>query len=175
MSSIGLPTSAAMSRNSFVAEPVKRFFLPAIGSEGYARILMIYLWCLGGLIGLWEKTGGARHFAETLGRRYVRGPRGSLLFAWGLGVLFHQGGTVSTVLAGSTVKPVADRHGISHEELSYMVDSTASPVATILPFNAWPAYVASLIVGSIPLVTTEEAALRLFFASLPWNFAFSTT
>ena len=144
------------------AEPVKRFFLPAVGSNGYARILLIYLWCLGGLIGLWQKTGGARHFAESLGRRFVRSPRDSLVFAWALGVLFHQGGTVSTVLAGSTVKPVADKHRISHEELSYVIDSTASPVATLLPFNAWPAYVATLVVGTVPLIKTEAEAVGFF-------------
>lgn len=152
------------------AEPVKRFFLPAVGSNGYARILLIYLWCLGGLIGLWKKTGGAYYFAETLSKRFVQTPRGSLLFAWCLGVLFHQGGTISTVLAGSTIKPVADRHRISHEELSYVVDSTASPVATILPFNAWPVYVATLVTGSIPLIQTEGQAIRFFFASIPYNF-----
>ncbi len=152
------------------AEPVRRFFLPAVGSNGYARILLIYLWCLGGLIGLWKKTGGAYFFAETISKRFVRTPKGSLLFAWCLGVLFHQGGTISTVLAGSTIKPVADRHRISHEELSYIVDSTASPVATVLPFNAWPVYIASLVVGSIPLLQTESQAVSFFFASIPYNF-----
>jgi Na+/H+ antiporter NhaC len=152
------------------ANPITRFFLPAIGSKGYAQILLIYLWCLGGLIGIWGKTGGARHFAEIVGDRMARGPRSSLVFGWLVGILFHQGGTVSTVLAGTTVKPVADRHRISHEELSYVVDSTASPVATLLPFNAWPAYVATLVAGTIPLLPDEAASYRFFLKSIPFNF-----
>lgn len=147
-----------------------RFFLPALGSAGYAKILLIYLWCLGGLIGIWEKTGGALHFAHVVGGKVARGPRSSLVFSWLLGCVFHQGGTVSTVLAGTTVKPVADRHRISHEELSYVVDSTASPVATLLPFNAWPAYVAALVVGTVPLLPDEASGVAFFFSSIPFNF-----
>jgi Na+/H+ antiporter NhaC len=149
---------------------VERFLLPALGTKGFAQILLIYLWCLGGLVGLWERTGGARHFAETIGGRIARGPRSGLVFGWLVGVLFHQGGTVSTVLAGTTVKPVADRHRISHEELSYVVDSTASPVATILPFNAWPLYVAGLVAGTVPLIPNEETAYAFFLTSIPFNF-----
>jgi Na+/H+ antiporter NhaC len=152
------------------ANPITRFLFPAIGSKGYAQILLIYLWCLGGLIGIWGKTGGARYFAETVGDRMARGPRSSLCFGWLVGILFHQGGTVSTVLAGTTAKPVADRHRISHEELSYVVDSTASPVATILPFNAWPAYVATLVAGTIPLLPDEATSYRFFLSSIPFNF-----
>ncbi|MBT3224072.1 MAG: sodium:proton antiporter, partial [Proteobacteria bacterium] len=147
---------------------------PALGAKGYAQILLIYLWCLGGLIGMWERTGGAVHFARIVGGRVAKGPRSSLLFAWVLGCIFHQGGTVSTVLAGTTVKPVADKHRVSHEELSYVVDSTASPVATVLPFNAWPAYVAGLVVGTIPLFPDNDeglaAAVTFFFKSIPFNF-----
>ena len=152
------------------ANPITRFFFPAIGSRGYAQILLIYLWCLGGLIGIWGKTGGARHFAEVIGRRVARDRRTSLLFAWVLGCVFHQGGTVSTVLTGTTVKPVTDRHDVSHEELAYVVDSTASPIATVLPFNAWPAYVGTLVAGTIPLLPDEPAAVTFFLGSIPYNF-----
>lgn len=158
------------------ANPLSRFLLPAVGSESFAGILLVYLWCLGGLIGMWGKTGGARHFAERLGSKLVCGPRSARFFAWAIGVIFHQGGTVSTVLAGTTVKPVSDRHRVSHEELAYIVDSTASPVATVLPFNAWPAYVAPLIAGTIPALaggTTGEQvdkAVEFFFAGLRYNF-----
>ena len=54
------------------ANPITRFLLPAIGSKGYAKILLIYLWCLGGLIGVWARTGGARHFAATVGQRVAQ-------------------------------------------------------------------------------------------------------
>ncbi len=154
------------ARANFISE----FFLPALGSASYAKILLIYLWCLGGLIGIWGKTGGARHFATVVGAKVARGPRTSLLFAWVMGCVFHQGGTVSTVLAGTTVKPVSDRHRVSHEELSYVVDSTASPVATVLPFNAWPAYVAALVAGTIPLIADESAGAAWFVESIPFNF-----
>ncbi len=149
---------------------ITRYFLPAIGSKKYAQILLIYLWSLGGLIGLWETTGAARHFAEQVGLRFSKTRESSLFFAWLLGCVFHQGGTVSTVLTGSTVKPVSDAHGVSHEELSYIVDSTASPIATVLPFNAWPVFVAGLVAGSIPLIPDEAVGYAFFIKSLPFNF-----
>lgn len=163
----GLLDAAAWSE----ANPISRYLIPAIGSPKFAKILLIYLWCLGGLLGLWQRTGGARYFAESVGRNLVRGRRSSLFFAWLLGLIFHQGGTPSTVLAASTAKPVADAHRASHEELAYVVDSTASPVATLLPFNAWPAFVAATVAGSIPsLLPDEVAGQAMFFAAIKYNF-----
>lgn len=149
---------------------IRKFLLPALGSSSYAKILVIYLWSLGGLIGIWEKTGGAQHFAMVVGGKMAKGPRSAKLFGWLVGVIFHQGGTVSTVLAGTTVKPVTDQHKVAHEELAYIVDSTASPVATVLPFNAWPAYVGALVVGTIPIIPDIDAAVRFFFSSVAFNF-----
>ncbi|MCP4006220.1 MAG: sodium:proton antiporter [bacterium] len=152
------------------ANPITSFLFPSIGSKNYAQILLIYLWSLGGLIGLWEKTGAAAHFAKTVGSRFARDRRTSLVSAWLLGVVFHQGGTVSTVLTGSTVKPIADKHKVSHEELAYVVDSTASPVATLAAFNAWPLYVAGLVAGTIPLFPDDLSGARFFWSSIPFNF-----
>lgn len=148
------------------------FLIPSLGSKKYAQILLVYLWALGGLIGMWNKNGGALYFANYVAERFVRSRQTAKLFSWIMGVIFHQGGTISTVLTGTTVKPVADREKVSHEELSYIVDSTASPIATIIPFNAWPAYIAGLItIGSLSEVVPDEgAALSWFFKAIPFNF-----
>ena len=124
---------------------IREFLIPSIGSERYAQILLVYLWALGGLLGIWSRNGGARHFAHFVSERFVGSRRSAMVFAWLMGVIFHQGGTISTILTGATVRPVADRERVAHEELTYIVDSTASPVATIIPFNVWPLYVAGLI------------------------------
>lgn len=148
------------------------FFFPSLGSEEYAKILLVYLWALGGLIGIWNRNGGARYFAEWVGRRFVRNRKTAKLFAWFMGVVFHQGGTISTVLTGTTVKPITDKEKVSHEELSYIVDSTASPIATLIPLNAWPAYIGGLVVlESIQqYIPNEEAGMMYFFKAIPYNF-----
>ncbi len=149
---------------------VQEFLIPSIGSPSFGLILLVYLWALGGLIGLWTRTGGALRFAEWAGAKVARGPRSAKFFAWAMGMLFHQGGTISTVLTGATVRPVGDRHRVSHEELSYIVDSTASPAATVIPFNVWPIYVGGLVVGTVPVIATQEEAIAFFFKSVPFNF-----
>jgi Na+/H+ antiporter NhaC len=85
-------------------------------------------------------------------------------------MVFHQGGTISTVLTGATVRPVCDRHRVSHEELSYIVDSTASPAASIIPFNVWPIYVGGLVAGTVPVIATPEEGIAFFFRAVPLNF-----
>jgi len=149
---------------------VQEFLIPSIGSSSYALILLVYLWSLGGLIGLWTRTGGALRFAEWAAARVVHGPRSAKFFAWVMGLVFHQGGTISTVLTGATVRPISDRYRVAHEELAYMVDSTASPAATIIPFNVWPIYVGGLVAGTIPLIPDEQAGIALFFRAIPFNF-----
>ena len=149
---------------------VDAFLIPSIGTEDFALILLVYLWSLGGLIGIWTRTGGAERFAIWAGQKIVRGRKTAKFFTWLMGLIFHQGGTISTVLTGATVRPITDKHGVSHEELSYMVDSTASPAATVIPFNVWPIYVGGLVAGTIPLIQTTEEGIAYFFSALPFNF-----
>ena len=145
--------------------------IPALATTNAAGILLLYLWLLGGLMGIWSRTGAAQAFAEFVTVRFVRGPKTAKLVAWMLGVIFFQGGTMSTVLVGTTVKPIADRENVSHEELAYIVDSTASPIASQLAFNAWPSYVQAFIfVSGVGFLATEADRISFFFQSVPFCF-----
>lgn len=145
--------------------------LASMATKQAAGILILYLWLLGGLMGVWSKTGAAIAFAQMVTRKFVRGPRSAKLVAWGLGILFFQGGTISTVLVGTTVKPIADQQRVSHEELSYIVDSTASPIACLLAFNAWPSYIQALIfLPGVAYLASEADRINFFFAAIPYSF-----
>ena len=145
--------------------------IPAFATTNAAGILLLYLWLLGGLLGIWSRTGAALAFAEYTARNFVRGPRSAKLVAWLLGIVFFQGGTVSTVLAGVTVKPLADNNQVSHEEISYIVDVTGAPVASLIAFNAWPLFVQALIfVPGVAFLSTEASRLSFYFDSLVFSF-----
>ncbi len=145
--------------------------IPALATTNAAGILLLYLWLLGGLMGIWSRTGAAQAFAEFMTVRFVRGPKTAKLVAWMLGVIFFQGGSMSTVLVGTTVKPIADKENVSHEELAYIVDSTASPIASQLAFNAWPGYVQAFIfVSGVGFLATEADRISFFFQSVPFCF-----
>ncbi len=150
---------------------VDTVLLQSMATKSAAGIMLLYLWLLGGLMGIWARTGAAKAFAELMTKHIVTGPRSAKFVAWILGVIFFQGGTMSTVLVGSTVKPIADKENISHEELSYIVDSTASPIACLLAFNAWPGYVqAFMLVSGVGFLATETDRIQFFFSSVPFSF-----
>lgn len=152
---------------------LEAFLIPSIGSENFGQILIVYFWALGGLLGIWNKNGGARHFATTAAKFFIRSRKSAKMFAWVMGVIFHQGGTASTVLTGTTVRSAVEKYDVASEELAYVVDSTASPIATIIPFNNWPVYIAGVLIA-VPalsgLIGSEEDALRLFYSAIPFNF-----
>jgi len=164
----GILTGALMLGQYDITDTV---IIPNLAKEGTAGLLLLYLWLLGGLLGIWSKTGAAQAFADFMTRKFVKGQRSAKLVSWMLGVLFFQGGTMSTVLVGTTVRPLADKAKVSHEEMSYIVDSTASPIASVLAFNAWPAYVQALIfVPGVTFLATEADRISFFFSSIPFSF-----
>ena len=148
-----------------------KILIPEIGTATGATILVLYLWFLGGMLGVWSRSGAAAAFAEWVTKHFVRGPRSAKFVTWLLGVIIFQGGTLSTVLVGTAVRPVADRQKVSHEELSFIVDATASPIAVLLPFNAWPIYVQAFIfVAGVPFLATEAQRISFFFQCIPLYF-----
>ncbi len=164
----GIVTGAMLLSHYDLSDQI---FLTVMASKDTAGIFLLYLWLLGGLLGIWSRTGAPKAFAELMTKYIVRGPRSAKLVAWSLGVIFFQGGTISTVLAGTTVSPIADKERVSHEELSFIVDSTASPIAAIIPLNAWPAYIQSFIfVAGVPWLATESDRIAFFMKSVPWSF-----
>ena len=149
----------------------EQILIPSLAQTSTAGLLLLYLWLLGGLLGIWSKTGAAQAFADYMTTHFVSGPKSAKLVTWCLGILFFQGGTMSTVLVGTTVRPLADKAGVSHEEMSYIVDSTASPIAIVIAFNAWPAYVQALIfVPGVAFLATEADRISFFFNAIPFSF-----
>ncbi len=164
----GVVSGALLLGNYDVTDGV---LVESLARPSAAYILLLYLWLLGGLMGLWARTGAAQAFADFMTRHVVRGPRSAKLVAWFLGVIFFQGGSISTVLVGTAVKPLADKEKISHEELAYIVDSTASPIASQLAFNAWPTYIQAFIfVAGVPWLATQADRIKFFYMSVPLCF-----
>jgi hypothetical protein len=60
---------------------VQEFLIPSIGSPKYGEILLVSLWCLGGLIGIWAKIGGAQHFAPWAGIKIAKDRKPDHLFS----------------------------------------------------------------------------------------------
>ncbi len=150
---------------------IEQVLIPTIMSKSASTIILLYFILLGGLLGMWSITGADQAFAKWMTTHFVKGPRSAKLVSWMLGVLFFQGGTVSVVLVGTMVKPLSDKHKVSHEELAYVVDSTASPIASQLAFNAWPAYIQGFIyVAGVSWLATEADRITFFFKSVPFCF-----
>ena len=48
--------------------------LEAMATKSAAGIMLLYLWLLGGLMGIWARTGAWKAFAELMTKHIVRGP-----------------------------------------------------------------------------------------------------
>lgn len=67
-----------------------KVIIPNLAKEGTASLLLLYLWLLGGLLGIWSKTGAAQAFANYMTLHFVKGQRSAKLVSWFLGVLFFK-------------------------------------------------------------------------------------
>ena len=76
-----------LSRYDFTGDVL----IPSLATTSSAGVLLLYLWLLGGLMGIRSRTGAAQAFAEFMTMRFVRGPRSAKLVSWMLGVIFFPG------------------------------------------------------------------------------------
>src|SRR5690606_32849435 len=101
-------------------------------------------------------------------------PRRGLFLTWLAGLFVFFDDYANTLIVGNTMRPVTDRLKVSREKLSYIVDSTAAPVAVIALISTWVGFEISLIgdaLGNAAAQATDpEVAAQLMAGSAnPFN------
>ncbi|WP_144796611.1 Na+/H+ antiporter NhaC family protein [Halorubrum depositum] len=146
------------------------WIVAAVSDEFQATILVFTLLLGSGVAMVWNLGGTAAVRDWALER--LDSQRQAGLVAWGLGIVLFFDDYANTAIVGSAMKDVSDRLRISREKLSYIVDSTAAPVAT-LGISSWVAFQLSLITEGYESAGVAEAnrpgTFEVFVSSIPFN------
>jgi Na+/H+ antiporter NhaC len=145
-----------------------RYVVGALTDTGHVMILVFTL-LLGGMIGIISRNGGTYGLVDAITRR-VKGPISGQLAAYVMGLVIFFDDYGNTLIVGPTMRPITDRLGISREKLSYIVDSTAAPVASIALVSSWIGFEVGLIGDSISALGLDYSAYLLFVQTIPYRF-----
>jgi Na+/H+ antiporter NhaC len=115
----------------------------ALGDPWSARIVLTSL-TLGGLVGIMRVGGGIEAIVHWITKK-IKSVKGALLATELAGFVIFFEDYVNTLVVGTTMSPITKEYKISKEKLSYIVDSTAAPIACIAGISSWVAY----LVGQI--------------------------
>ncbi len=144
------------------------YLVQALADKDRVSIVLFTL-VLGGMVGVITRSGGTQGIVEKLAQ-YARNARMGQVATWAMGVLIFFDDYANTLIVGNTMRPLADKLRISREKLSYLVDSTAAPVANIAIISTWIGYEISLIAQSFQAMGMEGNAYITFIRTIPYNY-----
>lgn len=113
-------------------------------TDPWNATILIFDFIIGAFVGVLYLSGSMHDVAARVLRR-VRNSRGASFLASVLGVLIFFDDYANTVIVGNTSRPVTDKLRVSRELLSYIVDSTAAPIAGLAIISTWIGYEVGLI------------------------------
>jgi len=144
------------------------YIVNTVANSGHATILL-FTFGFGGLIGIVQRNGGLAGIvaiAARFARTRVRGQVATA--AMGLFIFFDD--YANSLLVGNTMRPFTDKLRISREKLSYIVDSTAAPVASIGIISTWIVFAMSLLDGQLQVLNIHTNAYLIFLLAIPFSY-----
>ena len=137
---------------------VDTYAVPALADfdGGHTQIVMFSL-LLGGMVGVIARNGGTQGIVDAVSPFASTSRRGKLA-TWLAGLAIFFDDYANTLIVGNTMRAITDRLKISREKLAYIVDSTAAPVAALVPISTWVGYEISLISDGLQIAAGQQAA-----------------
>ena len=159
------------------------YIVPALGDmEGGHTQIVVFSFLLGGLVGIVSRNGGTQGIVDAVSPFASTSRRGKIA-TWAAGLAIFFDDYANTLIVGNTMRPITDRLKISREKLAYIVDSTAAPVAALVPISTWVGYEISLIGDGMSIAAaqpgvdpvlvaalTSISPLAVFISTIPYRF-----
>jgi len=122
------------------------------------------------MVGVMTISGGIRGMVDSVAK-LARGVRSTQIATWLMGIAVFFDDYANCFLVGTTMRPLSDRFRISREKLSYLVDSTAAPIAGVSIFSTWIAYEVSTFSPQLPSAgLTASDGYAVFLETIPFRF-----
>ncbi len=147
------------------------YLVSALADRDHAFILLFSL-TLGGMVGIISAGGGAAGIVQKVSR-WAKTPRSGQIAAWLMGIFIFFDDYANTLIVGNTFRPLTDRLRISREKLSFIVDATAAPIASIALISTWIGFEVGLIGDGLintPVIEHPAQAYGIFIQTIPYRF-----
>ena len=144
------------------------YIVASVTDHGHASILIFTL-AFGGLIGVITVNGGMKGAVVAAGKYATSNRRSQMATAF-MGLVIFFDDYANTLLVGNMMRPFTDKARISREKLSYLVDSTAAPVASIAVISSWSVFQMSLLEIPYKQFGVTVNPYFTFIQSIPFSF-----
>ncbi|RQD68019.1 Na+/H+ antiporter NhaC family protein [Campylobacter hepaticus] len=132
--------------------------------------IILQILCIGGLVALITKMGGAKALALKFAKR-SKSALSAQINTWFLGLLIFFDDYANLLIVGPIMRPLADKFKISREKFAFIIDSTAAPVAGIAVISTWIGLEVSLIKTAYEHIGINNiSAFGIFVETLPYRF-----
>jgi len=113
--------------------------------------------------------GGAKAIAKSLSKK-AKSPTSAQIYTWLLGIVVFFDDYANALTVGPIMRPVTDKMRISREKLSFIIDSTAAPIAGIALISTWVGYELGLIKDGFHVIGQDVNAYGIFVSTIPFRF-----
>ena len=163
----GVALVADTSLLLFIPTLVKSYIVPEV-ADSYNASVLVLLAFIGGFVKLIEFSGGGTAFARTAAR-WVNGKTRAQLASWLGGIMIFFSDLGTPLIVGPVFQPLMDRMRISRQKLAFILDSTSSPVAILIPFIGWGVFIMSVIADAFSANDITVPEWDAFVSAIPFQ------
>nr|WP_227410856.1 Na+/H+ antiporter NhaC family protein [Thermosphaera aggregans] len=123
-------------------------------TDSWNATILVFDFLIGAMVALLYASGSMHSIAEAIGKR-IRSARTASIMTSLLGIIVFFDDYSNTIVVGNSMRPLTDKHRVSREFLSYIVDSTAAPVAGLMLVSTWIGYEVQQINGALDVLKDQ--------------------
>jgi len=147
---------------------IDKYVIDAVSDVSHTQIIVFTL-LFGGVIGLISKSGGTTGIANSVSK-FARTRKSGMIATWLSGLIIFFDDYANALVVGNLMRPITDKLKISREKLSFIVDATSAPVASIFIVSSWIGYEVGLIQDGLIVIGSPLNAYSVFLDSIIFRF-----
>ncbi|MBK9099088.1 MAG: hypothetical protein IPM14_13400 [bacterium] len=147
---------------------IDKYVIEAVSDVSHTQIIVFTL-LFGGVIGLISRSGGTTGIANSLSK-FARTRRSGMIATWLSGLIIFFDDYANALVVGNLMRPITDKLKISREKLSFIVDATSAPVASIFIVSSWIGYEVGLIQDGLDVIGSPLNAYSVFIDTIIFRF-----
>ena len=147
---------------------IDKYTIEAVSDISHTQIIVFTL-LFGGVIGLISRSGGTIGIANSLSK-FARTRKMGMIATWLSGLIIFFDDYANALVVGNLMRPITDKLKISREKLSFIVDATSAPVASIFIVSSWIGYEVGLIQDGLNTIGSDLNAYLVFLDTIIFRF-----